>query len=185
MRKIKIMDADGSIKSPVDVRLAICLLLLILLVTFTPSDSPGVATVNGFRQELWAVTGALPTSGLTGGDRINVGSSQFTFPAGSPLSLAGNNLDVRLPYLPPANTLGIWVYVEIDGVEQAGMFLGWMANSEYGNTSGFYNLQLPNNPTMPDLGVGMGRFMAFSKKGGEDVKQFPANTVVKIYRAGI
>ena len=160
------------------------ILMLTAVIVALAIAAPPAAT-NGFRQELWAVTGALPTSGLNGYDRINVGSSQFTFPAGSPLSLAENNLDVRLPYLLPANTLGIWVYVEVDGVEQGGMFLGWMANAEHGWRSGVYNLQLPNNPTMPDLDVHMGRFMAFSKEGGEDVEQFPANTVVKIYRAGI
>ena len=182
MRKIKIMDADGSIKSSVGVRvLAIYLLLLTFLVTFTPSDSPGGVTVNGSRQELWAVTNALPTSGLKGGDYINSNGTQFTFPTGSPLSMAGNNIAVRLPYVPPANTLGIWVYMEIDGVEQVGMFIGWMA------IASSYVLYAPiTTPLTPNIDIAAGRFMYFSRnRNARDTHQFPANTVIKIYRAGI
>ena len=150
-----------------------------LRVTFTPSDTP--AATNGFRKELWAVTGALPTSGLSGSDIINVGSSQFTFPTGSPLSLAGNNIAVRLPYVPPANTLGIWVYMETDGVEKVGMFIGWMARVSGSN----YTLSTPHpRPITPAITITAGRFMYFSKHRNAE-NQFPANTVIKIYRAGI
>ena len=160
------------------------ILMLMAVIVALAIAAPPAAT-NGFRKELWAVTSALPTSGLSDGDIINVGSStQFTFPTGSPLSLAGNNIAVRLPYVPPDNTLGIWVYVEIDGVEKVGMFIGWMAIT-WGSHYKLFTAER-SSPAAPDIIITPGRFMYFSATNTKSAaRQFPANTVIKIYRAGI